>query len=59
MSRDHRRSRAFALADELVAEVYRATAGFPVEERYGLQAEIRRGLVSVPTNVARSVARGP
>ena len=57
MSRDQQRARGFALANELVADVHRATAGFPVEEKYGLQAQIRRG--SASANVPRAVARSP
>jgi hypothetical protein len=37
---------------ELCLNIYRTTAKFPDEEKYGLTSQIRRSAVSIPYNIA-------
>ena len=42
---------------QLCLEIYRITAKFPKEERYGLTSQIRRCVVSIPSNIAEGYGR--
>ncbi len=42
---------------ELCLKIYRITAKFPNEEKYGLTSQIRRSAVSIPSNIAEGYGR--
>jgi four helix bundle protein len=56
--RDHRKLRAFELADEVAVMVYRETSAFPNHELYGLTSQMRRATVSAASNIVEGCARG-
>jgi len=53
----YRELRVWNAALALVLEVYQLTELFPVSERFGLTAQLRRAAVSVPSNIAEGHAR--
>lgn len=55
--RDHRKLKAFALADEVAVITYKITKNFPREEVYGITSQMRRAAVSVVSNIVEGCAR--
>src|SRR5579872_5542656 len=57
MSNSYRDLLAWQQAMNLVELVYKASAGFPKEEVYGLTSQVRRAAVSVAANIAEGQGR--
>ena len=55
---DFRNLEVWKKSHELTLAGYRATVGFPVEERFGLTRQIRRACASIPANIAEGTGRG-
>jgi four helix bundle protein len=54
---DFKRLNVWQLAHLLAEDLYRATAGFPLVERYGLSLQLRRAAVSITSNIAEGSGR--
>lgn len=57
MEKPHKKLDVWKMSMELVVEVYKATEKFPHEERYSLTDQIRRAVVSIPSNIAEGAGR--
>ena len=55
--RDFREIKVWKKAHVLTLEIYKATAGFPREEIYGLTSQVRRASASIPANIAEGFGR--
>ena len=55
---DFRSLRVWHEAHALTLAVYRATAAFPREERYGITVQVRRSTASIAANLAEGCGRG-
>ena len=55
---DFRKLQVWQLNRKLTVSVYRATADFPRDERYGLTSQMRRAVISIGSSIAEGCGRG-
>lgn len=56
--KDFRNLTAWQKSHKLAVLVYQKTKVFPKEEVYGITSQLRRAIVSIPTNLAEGCGRG-
>ena len=55
--RDFRKLDVWSRAHHLTPQVFETTKSFPSIERFGLSAQMRRSVVSIPSNIAEGAGR--
>ena len=55
--RDHKKLRAFDVADQLAMLTYKQTTSLPRDEVFGLVSQMRRAAVSVTSNIVEGCSR--
>tara|TARA_R110000850_G_scaffold4202_4_gene19539 strand:+ start:599 stop:958 length:360 start_codon:yes stop_codon:yes gene_type:complete len=55
--RDFRELDFWKRSHELTLEIYAVTRQFPKEEKFGLTSQLRRSMMSIPSNIAEGCGR--
>ena len=54
----HKDLEVYKLSLDLVEDIYKLTKSFPASENFGLTSQLRRAVVSLPSNIAEGSSRG-
>jgi four helix bundle protein len=57
MLKNFKELKVWQKAYKLCLDLYKATADFPIEEKYGLSSQMRRAATSIPSNIAEGYGR--
>jgi four helix bundle protein len=57
MIKGHRDLDVWKKSLDLVEDLYKCTKEFPKEEMYSLTSQVRRAVISIPSNIAEGAAR--
>lgn len=55
--KDHKDLDVWKESMALAEDIYALTKDFPADEKYGLSSQIKRAVVSIPSNIAEGAAR--
>ncbi len=53
----YRKLNVYQAARELVKDIYEMSGRFPKEEKYALSDQMRRAVISIPSNIAEGTAK--
>jgi four helix bundle protein len=57
MGKPHHKLEVWKRSLKFVTKIYKITAQFPADEKFGLVSQMRRAAVSIPSNIAEGAAR--
>jgi len=57
MLKNYKDLKVWQKAYQLCLKIYKITAGFPKDEKFALTSQVRRAVVSVPSNIAEGYGR--
>lgn len=57
MLKNYKELKVWQKAYQLCLDLYKITAAFPNDEKFGLTSQIRRAVVSIPSNIAEGYGR--